>query len=77
MNYDRYNQFEQTLFALKYKLALEKLELFNNLDELNQVFEYDLIHASDFLENYLEKLDAMQMHYKIKEFLFLGKISKR
>lgn len=73
MNYDRYNQFEQTLFALKYKLALEKLELFNNLDELNQVFEYDLIHSIDFLENYNEKLDAMQMHYKIKEFLFLEK----
>lgn len=51
MNYDRYNQFEQTFYALKYKLMLEKLELFNNLDELNQVFEYDLIHASDFLKN--------------------------
>lgn len=73
MNYDRYNQFEQTFYALKYKLMLEKLELFNNLDELNQVFEYDLIHASDFLNNYNEKLDAMQMHYKIKEFLFLEK----
>ncbi len=73
MTYDRYNQFEQTLYALKYKLAIEKLELFNNLDELNNVFEYDLIHSIDFLENYNNSLDAMQMHYKIKEFLFLEK----
>ena len=73
MNYDRYNQFEQTFYALKYKLAIEKLELFNILDELNNVFEYDLIHSSDFLKDYNEMLDSAQMHYKIKEFLFLEK----
>ena len=68
---DKFNQFEQTLFALKYKLALEKLELFKTLDELNQVFEYDLIHASEFLENYNEVLYSSKMHYKIKDFLYL------
>lgn len=68
---DKFNQFEQTLFTLKYKLALEKLELFKTLDELNQVFEYDLIHASEFLENYNEVLYSSKMHYKIKDFLYL------
>ena len=71
MQYDRYTEFEQTLFALKYKLALEKLELFKTLDELNEVFEYDLIHDIDFLNEYNEMLEASKMYYQIKDFLYL------
>lgn len=71
MQNDRFSEFEQTLFALKYKLANEKLELINTLDELNNVFTFDLIHASDFLKDYNEVLDASKMYYKIKDFLYL------
>ena len=34
MQNDRFSEFEQTLNAVKYKVALEKLELINTLDEL-------------------------------------------
>ena len=71
MQNDRFSEFEQTLFALKYKLANEKLELINTLDELNNVFTFDLIHASDFLKDYNEVLDTSKMYYKIKDFLYL------
>lgn len=71
MQNDRFSEFEQTLNAIKYKVAFEKLELFKTLDELNQVFEYDLIHACDFLKDYNEVLDASKMYYKIKDFLYL------
>ncbi len=71
MQNDRFSEFEQTLNAIKYKVAFEKLELLNTLDELNNVFEYDLIHASDFLKDYNEVLDASKMYYKIKDFLYL------
>ena len=71
MQNDRFSEFKQTLFALKYKLANEKLELINTLDELNNVFTFDLIHASDFLKDYNEVLDASKMYYKIKDFLYL------
>lgn len=71
MQYDRFSEFEQTLNAIKYKVAFEKLELLNTLDELNNVFTFDLIHTSDFLKDYDEVLDASKMYYKIKDFLYL------
>lgn len=71
MQNDRFSEFEQTLNAIKYKVAFEKLELINTLDELNNVFTFDLIHASDFLKDYNEVLDASKMYYKIKDFLYL------
>lgn len=71
MQNDRFSEFEQTLNAVKYKVAFEKLELIKTLNELSNVFEYDLIHASDFLKDYNEVLDASKMYYKIKDFLYL------
>lgn len=71
MQNDRFSEFEQTLNAIKYKVAFEKLELIKTLNELSNVFEYDLIHASDFLKDYNEVLDASKMYYKIKDFLYL------
>ena len=71
MQNDRFSEFEQTINAIKYKVALEKLELINTLDELNDVFTFDLIHACDFLKDYNEVLEASKMYYKIKDFLYL------
>lgn len=56
MQNNRFSEFEQTLNAIKYKVAFEKLELIKTLNELSNVFEYDLIHASDFFLDEYNKL---------------------
>lgn len=37
MQNDRFSEFEQTLNAIKYKVAFEKLELIKTLNELSNV----------------------------------------
>lgn len=71
MQNDRFSEFEQTLNAIKYKVAFEKLELIKTLNELSNVFEYDLIHASDFLDEYNKLLEASKYNHQFKDFLYL------
>lgn len=71
MQNDRFSEFEQTLNAIKYKVAFEKLELIKTLNELSNVFEYDLIHASDFLDEYNKLLEASKYNHQFRDFLYL------
>lgn len=71
MQNDRFSEFEQTLNAIKYKVAFEKLELIKTLDEYNKLLEASKYNHQfkDFLylENYLySNVSTMKLALKAK-----------